>query len=85
MRSRSSVRAVSMITGTALLSAQLLQHFESIEHRQHPVQNHQIELSFERPRQAPAAIVRGFERELMLRKKIGHQSAKLRVILDQKD
>ena len=69
--------------GNGAAPPDLLQQFEAVEHRQHHIQNHQVVLAVQGPRQAARAIVHGFDGEFVLREEVGHQRTKIRVVVHQ--
>ena len=57
MRSTSSPRAVSIITGTLLLRAQAAQNLEAVEAGQHDIEHHQVDARLQGAFQAGGAFM----------------------------
>ncbi len=71
--------------GDTALRAQAPEDLETVQARQHDIQNHQIEAAVEGAVQAASAFVLALDSESFARQELDQQGAQLGVIVDQQD
>jgi hypothetical protein len=60
-----------------------MQYLEPIEPWEHHVEQDQIKATFQRSRETSSPIMGRFNAKAMLREKVTHQAAKLRIVIDE--